>query len=711
MSFRKNQHLVGWTILEDRLTPALTIRLDYTFDDPSRGGTGFFSDPAHKAALEKAAADLTSRIQSTPAAINPGGANSWTASFFNPSSGAQQTVSNLTVNAGEFVIYVGAMAMGSAEAGLGGTGGYQASGTTQFLDNVRHRGQTGFTGWGGSVSFDTTVQWYTGTATTFSSDLTDLYTVATHEMGHVLGFGTSAEFNQLFSGQYFIGSNAVATHGNQPIALSGDLAHWAQGTTFGGKPTSMQPTLVNGVRYGFSDLDYAALKDIGWAVSSGNVTPRNASTITLASTPVSPQAFSAYTVNATVARSGGGTVTGNVTFSVAGLTVGVVPVDAAGHASISIPGTGAGAYTITASYAGDANTQPSNSSSTVVVQPSSNTGSTINPDQLVNLTGAPGGVGQLFRFTPTGGLSVASPTVQAFDFYSGAVRSTTADVNGDGTPDTVYVVGQGGGSRVRIIDGKTNLDLAPQFDVFESSFTGGLFVTAADFDHDGKEDVVVSPDSGGGGRVTVYSYRNGTMAVVANFFGIEDDNFRGGARLASGDVNGDGRPDLIVGAGFGGGPRVAIFDGQAIVGAASTPRRLVGDFFAFGGSDIATLRNGIFISAGDVDGDGKADIVFGGGPGGGPRVTVASGASIMQNVDFAISSPISNFFAFDSSLRGGVRPAVKDVDGDGKLDLVIGSGEGDKARVKVYRGSNLVTPVIDIDVFGAQTLLDGVYVG
>ena len=117
------------------------------------------------------------------------------------------------------------------------------------------------------------------------------------------------------------------------------------------------------------------------------------------------------------------------------------------------------------------------------------------------------------------------------------------------------------------------------------------------------------------------------------------------------------------------------------------------------------------MSAGDIDGDGKADIVFGGGPGGGPRVMVISGASLLQNVDAALKSPIANFFAFDAELRGGVRPAVKDADGDGKLDLVIGSGEGDRARVKVYRGSNLATPVIDVDVFGAQILLDGVYVG
>ena len=712
MSKRANSQLRGWMNLEDRLAPALTIRLDYTFDDPARGGLGFFSDPLKKAALERAASEIGSRIDSTPAAIVPGGSNSWTISFFNPSNGAQTTVSNPTIGNGEFVVYVGAMAAGSSEAGLGGTGGYQSTGTAQFLDTVRTRGLTGFSGWGGSLALDTTVQWYAGASTTVPAGETDLYTVASHELGHVLGFGTSAQFNQLFNGPNFIGPHAVAANGGRPVALSSDLAHWAQGTSFNGKPVLMQPELINGVRYGFSDLDFAALKDIGWQVNSGVVTPpRNVSTVTVSANPTSPISFSAYTLTSSVARTGGGTATGNVIFTVAGLTVGTVPVGTNGTASISVPGSGAGNYPVSVAYSGDSTTLPAVGSTTVTIQPGSSNGTPLSPEQLVNLSGVPGGLGQLFRFTPTGGLTVAAPTVRAFDTFDGAVRSVTADVNGDGTADIVYVVGTGGGSRVRVIDGKTGGDLAPQVDVFESTYTGGLFVTAADFNGDGKDEIVVSPDRGGGGRVTVLTFQNGSLAVSANFFGIEDDAFRGGARLAAGDVNGDGRPDLIVGAGFGGGPRVAIFDGRSIVGAAQTPSRVVNDFFAFGGTDVETLRNGIFVSAGDIDGDGKAEIVFGGGPGGGPRVMVISGASLLQSVDAALKSPIANFFAFDAELRGGVRPAVKDADGDGKLDLVIGSGEGDRARVKVYRGSNLATPVIDVDVFGAQILLDGVYVG
>src|SRR4029077_3509703 len=115
-----------------------------------------------------------------------------------------------------------------------------------------------------------------------------------------------------------------------------------------------------------------------------------------------------------------------------------------------------------------------------------------------------------------------------------------------------------------------------------------------------------------------------------------------GARSALGDVNKDGTPDLVVCAGFLGGPRTAIFNGKTLFG---TPTRLVGDFLAFPGADGDTLRNGVFVATGDVDGDGFADLVFGGGPGGAPRVFVLSGAKVAAgDVAGAQASPIANYF-------------------------------------------------------------------
>src|SRR6202012_5187147 len=84
-------------------------------------------------------------------------------------------------------------------------------------------------------------------------------------------------------------------------------------------------------------------------------------------------------------------------------------------------------------------------------------------------------------------------------------------------------------------------------------FTGGVFVAAGDITGDGVSDLVITPDESGGPRVEVYE--GGDFAEVANFMGIDDPNFRGGARAAVGDINGDGHAEVIISAGFGGGPR------------------------------------------------------------------------------------------------------------------------------------------------------------
>src|SRR5262245_19882631 len=100
-----------------------------------------------------------------------------------------------------------------------------------------------------------------------------------------------------------------------------------------------------------------------------------------------------------------------------------------------------------------------------------------------------------------------------------------------------------------------------------------------------------------------------------------DASFHGGVEVALGDVNGDGTPDIVAGAGPGSSPdagRVRVFDG-------STGERLTGplrDFRPF----ASDARRGVFVAAGDVNGDGHADVVVGAGARRAPRVKVYSGA-------------------------------------------------------------------------------------
>ncbi len=310
-----------------------------------------------------------------------------------------------------------------------------------------------------------------------------------------------------------------------------------------------------------------------------------------------------------------------------------------------------------------------------------------------------GGAGTATLFNPDGGPRF---TVSPFGGFAGGVRTAAADFNGDGVADLIVGTGPGRATRVVVLDGKTQAELFA-IDPFEASFTGGVFVAAGDLTGDGVPELVITPDEGGGPRVRVFDGRG--FGQLADFFGIDDPNFRGGARAAVGDVTGDGVGDLLVAAGFGGGPRVAVFDGTSRADGAYT-RKPVADFFAF----EQTLRNGIFLTAGDLDGDGFAELIAGGGPGGGPRVTAFSGKSLLGGNQ----TPVANFFGGDPASRGGIRLAVKNLDDDTRADLVVGSGSGAGSRVTAYRGRDITadgTPASALDFDAIAGFAGGVFVG
>jgi hypothetical protein len=289
------------------------------------------------------------------------------------------------------------------------------------------------------------------------------------------------------------------------------------------------------------------------------------------------------------------------------------------------------------------------------------------------------GAAQTYTFLPADGGALTTVAGRSITIpgVNGGTRVVTADFNGDGVDDVITATGPGVPAMIHVYDGATGAELVPGgIGVFERSFTGGLNLAAGDFNHDGKADIVVSADTGGGPRVQVLNAAQFLPGadptkglVLADFLGIDDPDFRGGARTAVGDVNGDGVPDLIVAAGVGGGPRVAIFDGRTI-NPAATPTRLVADFFVF----EAALRNGATVAVGDVNGDGRADLIAGAGPGGAPRVAVFDGSGIMAGLGIDAPRVADFYVANDFGSRAGTRVTVKDLDRDGKADIVATDG-------------------------------------
>ena len=254
--------------------------------------------------------------------------------------------------------------------------------------------------------------------------------------------------------------------------------------------------------------------------------------------------------------------------------------------------------------------------------------------------------------------------------FTGGVYIALADVNRDAVPDIITGAGEGGGPHVKVFDGVTLKEIA-NFFAFDPSFRGGVRVAA--ITPSGRNPVhspviVVGAGPGGGPHIRGVTPDGRELFSMMAF----EPSFTGGVYVATGDVNIDNIPDLVVGAGEGGAPRVRVFALPVVVPPNTVENginpdtvftvnpTIRQDFFAFDpaervGATVAVGESGLLSETGVVIGpDGKdvpetrgkpGEIVVGRGQLGGPRVRVISQVT---------GAPILDRFVFDPAFLGGV---------------------------------------------------------
>jgi hypothetical protein len=322
------------------------------------------------------------------------------------------------------------------------------------------------------------------------------------------------------------------------------------------------------------------------------------------------------------------------------------------------------------------------------------------------------GVVQPSHFIATGADSGGGPDVRVFDaltgtmvrefmaydpHFNGGVRVALGNVDGDGDQDIVTAPGPFSGPDIRVFDG-TSGDLVAEFMAYSPFFAGGVYIAVIDLNHDGFSDIITAPDATGGPEVKIFDGKSimaGAPTTLADFMAY-DPSFQGGVRVAAGDVNGDGIPDIITAPGAGGGPDVRIFSGANIANA-SPQTDILREFMAYS----PFFTGGVYVAAADVNHDGLADIVTGAGAGGGPHVQVFSGAD---------GSVLASFFAYDPSFSGGVRVGITaDINGDGGADILTAPGSGMGGLAQFLDGQNQAV----LDHFFAYDphFLGGVFIG
>ncbi len=329
-------------------------------------------------------------------------------------------------------------------------------------------------------------------------------------------------------------------------------------------------------------------------------------------------------------------------------------------------------------------------------------------DFIVSAYGAdPGGLGDAgsaYVYSGATGTLLFQKDGAAAGDQLGSSVAEAGDVDGDGKADFIVGAnradpgGLGDAGSAYVYSGATGTLLFQKDGAAAGDVLGVSVAGAGDVNGDGKADFIIGvllADPGGridAGFAFVYSGATGTLLFQKDGAAAGDE--LGWSVAGAGDVNGDGRADFIIGARFAdpGGIDAA---GSAYIYSGTTGLLL----FQKDGV-VADDALGLSVAvAGDVNGDGRADVIIG-APGADPGGFTAAGSAFVYSLLAPPDPPVNltPIYQKNGDSTGdylGLSVAgTGDVNGDGKDDFIVGAPgatyltEIDCGRVFIYSGSN-----------------------
>jgi hypothetical protein len=464
------------------------------------------------------------------------------------------------------------------------------------------------------------------------------------------------------------------------------------GTTLLGTGTLTAGTAtlsIASLAVGLNSITAVYNADVNFLTSTSSVvtqTVNQASTTTALTSSTNPSVFGqsvTFTATVSAVSPSAGTATGTVSFFDGATLLGTGTLTL-GTATLSISSLAVGSNSITAVYSGDLSFVTSTSfvvSQTVSLGAANNptfgtttsndSGFTVqisNYDALFTYAGTATPIGAVVVISNTGLVTVsrvaantsstATITTTRANYVSGSAQVTANSNIAPLVTSTPPQPSSGGTSTVTLRDAATGEPTGTA--VPFPGFKGAIKVVSGDFDFDGVAEIIAGAGFGGGPAIAILNSQTGQ--VMESFFAF-DPAFTGGVFVAVQDTNGDGILDIIASAGPGGGPEVRIFDGGSL--------NVLRAFFAYDQS----FTGGVSVATIDFNNDGILDLVTGAGPGGAPHVKVFDGAT---------NAIISQWYAYATDFTGGVFVAAGDIGNDGNIEVVTGAGQGGAPVVAVW---------------------------